>query len=99
LLGARLAGLLATFPVFAAILAVFAHRAQGSAVAQHVVRGLLLGLFAFSGFFLVIALTIERIGIAASFVMASLVACTIQASTLRIMSGSRSSARRRTGCG
>jgi hypothetical protein len=61
--GARLAGLLATFPVFAAVLAVFAHRAQGNAAAQHVVRGLLLGLFAFSGFFIVIALTIERIGL------------------------------------
>ena len=99
LLGARLAGLFATFPVFAAVLAVFAHLAQGSAAAQRVLRGLLLGLFAFSGFFLVIALTIERIGIAASFALASFVAGTIQVSTLRIISGSRSSGRCRTGCG
>ena len=98
-LGARLAGLLATFPVFAAVLAVFAHLAQGSAAAQRVLRGLLLGLFAFSGFFLVIALAIERIGIAASFALASFVAGAIQVSTLRIISGSRSSGRCRTGCG
>ena len=54
---------------------------------------------AFSGFFLVIALTIERIGIAASLALASFVAGTIQVSTLRIISGSRSSSRCRTGCG
>ena len=96
-LGARLAGLLATFPVFAAVLAVFAHRVQGSAAAQRVLRGLLLGLFAVPGFFLVIALAIERIGIAASFAMASFVAGAIQVSTLRIISGSPASGRCRTG--
>jgi hypothetical protein len=97
--GARLAGLLATFPVFAAVLTVFAHRAQGNAAAQHVVRGLLLGLFAFSGFFIVIALTIERIGIIAAFATASFAAGAVQASTLRMISGSRSSGPCRIGCG
>jgi hypothetical protein len=35
-----------------------------------VLRGLLLGLFAFAGFFLVLALSIERAGIARAFAAA-----------------------------
>jgi hypothetical protein len=97
--GARLAGLLATFPVFAAVLAIFAYRAQGHAAAQRVVHDLLLGLFAFSGFFIVIALTIERIGIVAAFATASFAAGAIQASTLRMINGSRASGPCRIGCG
>jgi hypothetical protein len=99
LLGARLAGMLATFPVFATVLTVFAHRAQGERAAQRVLRGLLLGLFAYSGFFLVIALGLERIGIAASFAIASLVAGVVQFLTLSIIRGSPASGRRQIGCG
>jgi len=98
LLGARLAGMLATFPVFASVLTVFAHRAQGQEAAQRVLRGLLLGLVAYSGFFLVIVATIERIGIAASFVAASLVASLVQFFTLSIIRGSPASGRGRIGC-
>lgn len=54
-LGARLTGLLAPFPLYAAILTVFAHRLQGPAAAAAVLRGLLHGLFAFAGFFLMLA--------------------------------------------
>jgi len=98
LLGARLAGMLATFPVFATVLTVFAHRAQGRNAAQRVLRGLLLGLFAYSGFFLVVALAIERIGIIASFAIACVIAGAIQFLTLRIIRGSPASARRQIGC-
>ncbi|HKW73072.1 MAG TPA: hypothetical protein VJQ08_09630 [Candidatus Dormibacteraeota bacterium] len=56
LLGPRLAGLLAPFPLYGALLAAFAHRLEGSAAAVEVLRGLLLGLFAFGSFFLVLAL-------------------------------------------
>ena len=63
-LGPRLTGLLATFPLYGAILAGFAHHLQGPDPPYRVLRGLLLGLFAFAGFFLVLALSIERAGIA-----------------------------------
>src|SRR5262249_8218531 len=43
-LGARLAGLLATYPLFAAILTAFGHRIQGVGAALGVLRGLLFGL-------------------------------------------------------
>jgi hypothetical protein len=98
LLGARLAGMLATFPVFATVLIVFVHRAQGQEAAQRLLRGLLLGLFAYSGLFLVIALIIERTGILASFVLASVVAGAIQLVTLATTRGSPASGRARIGC-
>jgi hypothetical protein len=84
LLGAQLSGLLATYPLFAAVLAAFAHHQSGAAAAGRVLRGLLIGLFGFTGFFLLLALTIERIGIAASFAAATLVALAIQGISLWI---------------
>lgn len=83
-LGPRLSGLLASFPVYALILAVFAHR-SGPAPAIQVLRGLLLGLFAFAGFFVVIGVTIERFGILAAFAAATLTALVIQAASLRLV--------------
>ena len=68
-LGPRLSGTLGAFPAYAAILTVFAHRA-GAASAIQVLRGLLLGLFAFAGFFVVLALLIERAGLALAFAAA-----------------------------
>ncbi len=80
-LGPRLSGVLATFPVYAAILTVFAHR-TGPAPAVEVLRGLLLGLFSFAAFFLVLGWLIERIGVAGAFVAAGAVALAIQAGSL-----------------
>jgi hypothetical protein len=80
-LGPRLSGVLATFPVYAAILTVFAHRA-GAAPAAQVLRGLLLGLFSFGAFFLVLGGLIERLGVAGGFVAATITALAIQAGSL-----------------
>ena len=44
-------GLLATYPLYGAILSGFAHHLEGPGPAVRVLRGLLLGLFAFAGFF------------------------------------------------
>ncbi len=51
LLGARLSGLIATDPVFAAGFPVLAHHQQGLAAAQRILRGLMIGSFSFAGFF------------------------------------------------
>jgi hypothetical protein len=85
LLGARLSGVLATYPVFATVLAVFAHRSHGVQPAQVVLRGLLLGLFSFAGFYLALGLALEQVGIAASFVVAVLAALAIQGLSLRLI--------------
>jgi hypothetical protein len=83
-LGPRLSGVLATFPLYAAVLTVFAHRA-GPAPAVQVLRGLLLGLFSFAGFFLVLGGLIERLGVAGAFVAATAAALAIQAGSLALV--------------
>jgi hypothetical protein len=83
--GPQLSGLLATYPVFAAVLAVFSQQARGPQAAILVLRGLLAGLFAFTGFFAALALTLPRFGIAAAFTIATLVALTIQAGSLQLL--------------
>ena len=66
-IGPDLSGLAATISLSAVVLAVFAHRHQGSAAAQSVLRGLLLGLFGFVGFFATLSLLVVRSGLAAAF--------------------------------
>lgn len=83
--GGRLSGLLATYPVFAAVLTAFSHHGRGPAAAIQVLRGLLIGLYAFIGFFAVLASTIESAGIVASFAAATLVALVIQGCSLWLM--------------
>src|SRR6184192_80584 len=80
-IGAHLSGLLSPFPVYAGVLATFAHRQSGAA-ANAVLRGLLLGLFAFASFFLVLALGLDRLGIGLSFALATLLALSVQGATL-----------------
>src|SRR5438094_553447 len=80
---AVLGGLLSPFPVYAGVLAIFAHRQAGGSAANKVLKGLLLGLFAFASFFLALALGLDRLGIGLSFGFATLVALLVQASTLK----------------
>jgi hypothetical protein len=80
-LGPRLSGALGAFPVYAAILTVFGHR-SGAASAVQVLRGLLLGLFGFAGFFLVLGLLIERAGLVLAFAAAIAATLAIQGGSL-----------------
>jgi uncharacterized membrane protein len=77
-LGPHLSGLLAPFPIYASIFAVFTHRAEGAAAAAHVMRGILLGLFSFSTFFVIVAALIVPLGIGLTFVLAAIVAVAMQ---------------------
>lgn len=83
-LGPRLAGLLAPFPLYATVLAVFTHRIEGGVSAIGVLRGLLLGLFAFAGFFLTVAWLLESNGLAVAFAAAIAVALALQALSLGV---------------
>jgi hypothetical protein len=83
-LGPRLAGLLAPYPLYASVLAVFAHRVEGGASAVAVLRGLTLGLFSFAGFFLAVALLVEPEGIAVAFAAALAVALLAQLASLAV---------------
>jgi hypothetical protein len=84
-LGPRLTGLLTTVPLYVTILTIFANRHQGPAAAAHVLRGLLYGLFAFAGFFIILGLLLEKAGIAVSFFSAIFVALAIQGTSLLIL--------------
>jgi len=81
-LGSRLSGLLSPFPVYAAVLCVFAHRLQGAAAAIGVMRGLLLGLFGFAAFFALLAFLLEPVGIAVAFAIAIVAALVVQGASL-----------------
>jgi hypothetical protein len=85
LLGSRLTGLLATIPLYTAILAVFEHRLNGPAGAASVLRGLLLGLFGFAGFFLTLSLLIESSGITIGFLAAIATALVVQGFSFLIL--------------
>ena len=84
-IGSRLTGLLTTIPLYVTILSIFAQRHQGPAAAAHVLRGLLYGMFAFTGFFIVLSLLLERTSIAVAFLSATLMALTIQGCSLFVL--------------
>jgi hypothetical protein len=84
-LGPQLTGLLAPFPLYGAILAVFAHHMQGAVAAMRVLRGLLLGLFGFAGFFLALAGMLEHGNMVVAFGTASAIALILQVGTFRML--------------
>jgi hypothetical protein len=84
-LGPELSGLLATYPLFASVLAVFGQRAYGADAALNVLRGLLLGLFSFAAFFVVLGAAIVPLGIAWAFAASALAAIAAQGVSLLIV--------------
>lgn len=85
LLGPQLSGILAAFPVYVTILAVFAHRLEGAEHAQGVARGLQIGLFGTIVFFLVVSSTIDRFGIAVAFGTGIAATVAVQSVSLRLI--------------
>ncbi len=80
-LGPRLSGLLAPFPIYGAVLASFARSVEGADAAVQVVRGLVLGLFAFACFFAVLSLLLER-NLALAFAAAIAITLVVQGAAL-----------------
>jgi hypothetical protein len=74
ILGPKLSGLLAPFPMFTTILAVFTHYFQGAHFTRRLLRAVVAGSFTFVIFFLVISLLVNRWGIAVAFALALLAA-------------------------
>jgi hypothetical protein len=70
-LGSHLAGLLVPFPVAATVITTFTHHYQGGASAIRLLRGLVAGLWTMGIFFLVVAGTVERLGVGSSFALAA----------------------------
>jgi len=70
-LGPMLSGLLSPIPVFLLVLAVFAHRSEGPAACVRVLRGGVIGSFAFAVFFLVVGALLGRAKTGATYALAS----------------------------
>ena len=84
-LGARLTGLLAVYPLYSIVLASFAHRAAGPGAALRVLRGVLLGLFAFLAFFLTLGAVLPHVSIAAGYLCAVAAAVSAQVLSARAL--------------
>jgi len=88
-LGPHLTGLAAPFPLYALILAAFAHHLEGSASAIRVLRGLLFGLFSFAGFFVVVSICLGSLPLALTFALAAAVAVILQGGSLLMLRRAR----------
>lgn len=66
-MGPGLSGMLAMFPVLGTVLTVFTHRHEGSASAIRLLKGMVLGYYAFSTFCVTLALSLPRFGLASAF--------------------------------
>lgn len=83
-LGPMVSGLLSPVPVFLLVLAVFAQRSQGPDASVRVLRGGVMGSFAFAVFFLVVGALLGRLGIGATYVLASLATLAVNGAILRV---------------
>ena len=91
--GPQLTGLLAPFPLYGAVLAVFAHVLEGPGPAIAVLRGMLTGLFGFASFFLVLATCLEDWGLVAAFAAAIVLTLAVQGVAFRTLKRRQAHAR------
>jgi hypothetical protein len=83
-LGPMMSGLLSPVPVFLLVLAVFAQRSQGPEASIRVLRGGVIGTFAFAVFFLVVGALLGKLGMGATYALASLSALAVNGAVLVI---------------
>ena len=83
-LGAKLSGLLAPFPVIASVLAVFTHAQHGEEDLLRIMRGFVIGLVAYALFCFALAVSLESLSIAESFLLATSCALATQAVALTV---------------
>ena len=87
LLGPFASGIVSGFPLYATVLAVFAHRSSGTQQAADVMRGLLTGLFGFAAFFAVVAIGLVPLGPILAFALATATIFVVQGLSLRTLRG------------
>ncbi len=89
ILGARLSGLLAPFPIFASILSAFTHHLQGPKSARVLLQGTVTGAFTFAIFFLCFGGLVEPDGPALAFGCSLLAAVLAQGCSIWLVRYSR----------
>jgi uncharacterized membrane protein (GlpM family) len=83
-LGAKLSGLLAPFPVIASVLAVFTHAQHGEEDLLRIMRGFVMGLVGYALFCFALAVSLESLSVAESFVLAAVAALITQGVALTL---------------
>jgi hypothetical protein len=81
-LGPHLSGLVTSFPIITAVLAVFTHAHRGRDEAIRLLRGFTVGFFSYAAFCFVVATTIRPLGVSGSFALAAVIALCVQAATV-----------------
>ncbi len=78
-------GLLAVFPVFTSVLAVFSQRASGPGFVVAMLRAMTGGFYSFVAFCVAVALLLPAQGVAATFLVAVAVAITVHGAARAVM--------------
>jgi hypothetical protein len=81
-LGPDLSGVLAPFPVALSVVFPFAHAREGAGVVLRMMTSFLPSMWSFAAFCFILAVTLEPLGVAASFALALAVQLAIQAGLL-----------------
>jgi hypothetical protein len=84
-LGPQLSGVIAALPLYVSVLAVFAHQLEGPEHALGVVRGLQIGLFGTTVFFLIVITTLEPMGPVVAFTGGLAAVAIVQSISLRVL--------------
>ncbi len=84
ILGPQLGGLASTFPIFATVLSVFAHRFQGADAVIEWLRGAIVGMFATVAFYIVIGFGVTALPIPITYAFAIAAALGVNGIGLRV---------------
>jgi len=84
-LGSKWSGLLSPFPIFTFVMATFSHYQSGAAAASRLIRGVLVGLFSYTTFFLVVALLVDRTSLFIVYPLATVAALGVDGVSLTIL--------------
>jgi hypothetical protein len=90
-LGPKVSAILATYPAISSVVTPFTHARAGADAARAVARGIVLSHISFSFLFLIVATTLQPLGIAASYALAAVAASGI---SLVVAFGDKEIARR-----
>ena len=85
LLGPVPSGIVAGFPLYASVLAVFAQRAAGPYAGAEVMHGLLRGLFGYVSFFAVITYLLVPLGPLTAYALAAIAVIAVQSVSLAVL--------------
>lgn len=85
ILGPQLGGLASTFPIFATILTVFAHRQQGPHAANQWLRGAVIGMNATVVFYVVVGLLVTSLPVLVTYMLAAAAALAWNGIALRFV--------------